>query len=103
MNDLTFDILKIVVSICAALVAFYLVPYIKNKLNNEKYAQLVAFVEVAVHAAEQTVKGTGMGTVKKGEVISVINNWMAEKGFTITQEQLLELIEAAVYNMNNRA
>lgn len=101
MNDLTFAILKVVVSVCVALVAFYLVPYIKNKLNDDKYAQLVALVEVAVRAAEQTIKGTGMGKAKKEEVIAFITSWMNKNGFKITLNQLSELIEAAVFNMNN--
>ena len=99
MNDLTFNILKIVVSICSALIAVYLVPYIRNKLKDDKYTQLLMIIEVAVRAAEQTI-GDGMGPVKKEEVIKFVTEWMNSQGIVISQDQLDQLIEAAVFNMN---
>lgn len=100
MNEITFNILKVVVSVCSALIAFYLVPLLKNKLKEDKNAQLLEMIEVAVRAAEQTIKGSGMGKVKKEEVIIFVNDWMNKAGISITDKQLSQLIEAAVYNMN---
>ena len=99
MNDLTFNILKLVISIVAALIGVYLVPYLKNKLADEKYAQLLSMVEVAVRAAEQTL-GSGDGYLKKEEVMRVVVIWMADNGIKISEEQLNQLVEAAVFNMN---
>lgn len=99
MNDLTFNILKLVVSVVCALIAVYLVPYLKNKLQDEKYAQLLYMVEVAVRAAEQTI-GSGEGKLKKEEVMSFVLRWMADNGIKITEEQLSQLIESTVFNMN---
>ena len=56
-------------------------------------------VEVAVRAAEQTIKGSGQGAAKKEEVIKFVTDWMMEHGVTITYDQLEQLIEAAVFNM----
>lgn len=100
MNDFTFILLKIVVSVCSVLIAVYLIPYLKNKLHEDKYEQLIAIIDVAVKAAEQTIKGSGMGNVKKENVMIFVNNWMNTNGFSITQNQLSQLIEAAVFNMN---
>lgn len=100
MNDFTFNLLKIVVSVVAALLAVYLIPYIRNKLKDDKYAQLLAIVEIAVRAAEQTIKGSGQGVVKKEEVMVFVTGWMNDHGFIISQSQLSQLIEAAVFNMN---
>ena len=99
MNDFTFILLKIVVSVCSALIAVYLIPYLKNKLHEDKYAQLLEIIELAVKAAEQTVKGSKMGTVKKDYVLDFVSGWMADNGIVISQEQLSSLIEAAVFNM----
>ena len=99
MNDLTFNILKLVVSVVCALIAVYLVPYLKNKLQDEKYAQLLYMVEVAVRAAEQTL-GAGEGKLKKDEVMKFVVKWMDEQGIKITIQQLDQLIESAVFNMN---
>lgn len=101
MNDITFNVLKIVVSVVAALMAVYLVPILKEKLKSGKYEELLAMVRVAVHAAEQTYKGeSGMGRIKKENVIMYIQEWMADRGIQISDKQLSELIEACVYEMN---
>ena len=99
MNDLTFNILKLVISVVTTLLAVYIIPYLKNVMANDKYNQLLAMVEVAVRAAEQTI-GTGHGSVKKDEVIEFVTKWMADSGIKISEEQLSQLIEAAVFNMN---
>ena len=83
-----------------AIVATYLVPILKNKLHEDKYAQLLAVIEVAVNAAEQTIKGSGMGVTKKEEVIIFLNDWMYRNHFSISKEQLDALVEAAVFEMN---
>ena len=103
MNEFTFNLLKIVVSVSVTLITIFLVPYIKNKIKDSKYANLVKYVEVAVRAAEQTIKGSGVGAAKKGEVIAYVTAWMTANGIEITKEQLSELIEAAVFNMNREA
>ena len=100
MNELTFNVLKIVVSVVSALVAVYLIPFIKTKTAEAKYEKLLHIVSVAVRAAEQTIKGSGQGAVKKEEVITFVTKWMVNQGISITQEQLEQLIEAAVYSMN---
>ena len=99
MNEVTFNILKIVVSVVSALVAVYLIPFIKAKTADVKYQKLLDMVEVAVRAAEQTIKGSGQGAAKKEEVITFVTDWMMEHGVNITYDQLEQLIEAAVFNM----
>ena len=100
MNDLTFDILKIIVSISCALISAYLIPFINSKLQDAKYQNLLEIVEIAVRAAEQTQTGGGKGRVKKQEVICSVTAWCKEHGISITDDQLSQLIEAAVFNMN---
>ena len=99
MNDITFDILKVVISICAALVTVYVIPYLKTLKEDRRYAQILEMVEVAVRAAEQTIKGAGKGVEKKKEVENIIYAWLMEKGIEITPEQINQLIECAVYQM----
>ena len=98
MDEMTFAVLKIVVSVCAALVTVYLIPYIKTFKEDKRYASLVEMVEVAVKAAEQTI-GSGQGAYKKSEVVDFVSRWMKDAGIDISQEQLSTLIESAVYAM----
>ena len=65
MNDISFTILKVVVSVATALISVYVIPLLREKLKGEKYNQIFEIVEVAVRAAEQTIQGAGMGATKK--------------------------------------
>ena len=99
MNELTFDILKIVISVCAALVTVYVIPYLKTLKEDRRYAQILDMVEVAVRAAEQTIKGAGKGIEKKEKVENIIYAWLMERGIEISTEQINQLIECAVYQL----
>ena len=102
MNDLTFNLLKLVITVSVVLITTYLVPFIKNKLQQEKYNDLLQMVNVAVRAAEQTIIGSGMGSIKKDEVVKFVSKYMSERGIKISEEQLSNLIEAAVFALNNK-
>ena len=97
MNDLTFNILKIIVSVSTVLISIYIIPLLKEKLNDSKYNRLLEMVEIAVRAAEQTIHSEG--SIKKDQVTQFVTQWMLEHGIAITQDQLDQLIECAVFNM----
>ena len=98
MNDVTFIILKIVVSVCAALITVYVIPYLKTLRQDKRYASLLEMIEVAVRAAEQSLKNE-TGDFKKSEVVSFVCHWLETNGVKIDMEQLDKLIECAVYQM----
>lgn len=98
MNDVTFMILKVIVSVATALITVYLIPYIKSQTKTKRQEEVLSMVEVAVRAAEQTLNS---GKVKKAEVVTFVTSWLDQRGIKITEEQLDKLIESAVYSMNN--
>ena len=81
------------------LVARYLVPYLKQILENSKHDWVLNFVDVAVQAAEQTILGDKSVTEKKAIVTGKLKKLLIQKNIDITDEQLDMLIEAAVFNM----
>lgn len=99
MNEVTFAILKIVVSVCAALITAYAIPYIKALRNDARYKQVIDIIELAVRAAEQTITESGKGAEKKQKVIEFVKEWMDKAGIQITVEEIAELTEAAVFQM----
>lgn len=101
MNELTFNILKIVVAVATVFISAYVIPLLKEKLNDSRYNRLLEMVEIAVRAAEQTIKADG--AVKKDEVVKFVTQWMLAHGIAITQDQLDQLIECAVYNLKQEA
>ena len=100
MNDLTFNLLKIIVSVACALISYYLIPVLKEKVKEAKYKDLVNAITVAVEAAEQTFKESGMGKFKKEDVIIFITGWLNENKIEISAKQLDKLIESAVFQLN---
>ena len=101
MNDLTFNILKVAVTLATVFVSAYLIPLLKEKLNDSKYNRLLEMVEIAVRAAEQTIHSEG--SIKKDQVTQFVTQWMLEHGIAITQDQLDQLIEAAVWQLHQEA
>lgn len=101
MNEATYEIVKLVVSVVATLVGLYLVPYIHRKTNALKDDEAWKEALKAVKAVEQKVKESGMGKAKKAEVLAYVAAWLNEKNIKITGAQLDNLIEAAVYCMNH--
>lgn len=99
MDEFTFVLLKVTISVCAALVTAYVIPYIKALKNDARFAGIIDMIELAVRAAEQTITGKGQGKVKKAEVIRFVSAWLESNGIEMTVNELSQLIEAAVYAM----
>lgn len=101
MRELLFELLIVVVGICGALFTRYLVPYLKELIEDSKYSKLLDIIEVAVKAAEQTTIGSGQGKIKKADVVTFVSEWLNSKGLEVTEDELNRLIEATVFAMNN--
>ena len=100
MSDLSFTVLKVVISFCVFLVTVYAVPYLDALRKNEKFAALMDAIVNAVQAAEQVVTGQGRGSLKKQRVMEDISSWLTKHHLEMTAEELSELVESAVYSMN---
>lgn len=98
MNDVAFLILKCVVSVAAALITAYLIPYIKARTSAQTQATITEIVAVAVKAAEQTMTMEG-GKMKKEVVMDSVMNWLSLRGVKMTREQIDQLVECVVYEV----
>lgn len=94
MNDITYLIVRCVVVVLATIVSVYVIPYIKQKLSESQYRDLLDVITTAVQAVEQTMEG---GQVKKEEVVKFVSVYLMNHKIDITPEQLDKLIESAVY------
>ena len=103
MDEFTMMILKVVISVCAALITYYVVPYIKALKEDARYQSVIEMIEIAVRAAEQVIRGEGQGALKKAEVVKFVSEWLERNGIGIMEDQLDQLIEAAVYAMKQEA
>lgn len=96
--DLT-ELLIAVITFLLGIAARYAVPYLKEKLGNEKFNNMEKWVKVAVGAAEMIYTESGMGKEKKAYVLHFLN----KKGFTVDFDALDNLIENAVLELKQEA
>lgn len=100
MNEILFEILKAVVVLAVILFVRYAVPFIKVKIEASKYDWIIQWAEIAVRSAEQTILGSGTGKDKKAIVTEFLKKLLISKNISLSDEQLDNLIEAAVFAMN---
>lgn len=82
-------ILKAIISIATIFIINKLIPWMKEK-------RIYEYVIIAVQAAEQMIKESGKGKEK----YDLVCTWIKAK-FDIDELELKNLIESAVYEMNN--
>lgn len=102
MNEVVFTILQAVVAVSTILIMRYVLPYLKVKLQSLIDATVFDAIMKEVRSVEQTMTGSGQGLAKKEEVIIRITLWANAHGIKVTQEQISQLIETAVFIMNNK-
>ena len=88
--DLT-QIILAVITLIGAIITRYLIPWIKNKLDDRQYDVLATLVRVGVYAAEQLFSREEWKE-KKQYVVDLLS----ENGYTIDATAVDALIEATV-------
>ena len=81
-------IIKIIIPLLCMVLTIYIVPILKEK-------NIYSAVVIAVQAAEQIYRETGMGREK----FAYVKEWIKKK-FNISDADLKNMIESAVYEMN---
>lgn len=92
------DLTKIIVALIGLLstvITVFLAPYLKAKIDVEKLQKLGELSRRFVLAAEQLI-GKGEGEKKK----TMVQDWLKEKGYDVSLDEVDSAIEAAVKEMN---
>ncbi len=89
-------LIEVVITLIAALIARYIIPWVRSKTDAARLDETLQYVKMAVAAAEQIYRESGMGERKKQYVI----DWLAERGFVLDTDELDAMIEAAVHDLN---
>ena len=98
MFDIT-PIVEAILALVAVVITGIVIPYVKKRTTTEQQKEIVAWVKIAVAAAEQIYIGTGRGPEKKMYVVE----WLADRNISIDTNEIDALIESAVYELNNSA
>lgn len=100
INDILMMILKALVIIFVLIMTRYVLPYLKLVLQETIDSQLWDVILTAVKSVQQDPKYS-IGAAKRLEVIRRVTDWANKHGIPFTEEQLSELIEAAVWTMKH--
>lgn len=98
MNDILFELLKLIVMIAVLLVMRYAIPWRRARIGAEKIAEIEKWAKKAVLMAQQ-VYWNKSGEERKEIVTEFLREMLIAKNISISGEQLEILIEAAVKQM----
>lgn len=101
MNDILYTILQLATMLIAALIARYVIPWLKEKIGEQRLDEIAAWAVWAVDWAEQIIVTPGSGAQRKTMVTDFLMDVIEKKGIPLTEDQLEVLIESAVRQMNN--
>jgi hypothetical protein len=96
MESITQYALETVSAVAVTIITVYLVPFIKGRLAQVNGEKLDKLIDKAVQAAEQTIRGSGMGAERKAWVVALLG-----KTGVIVDDMVDAMIEAAVKAMND--
>lgn len=95
MIDIT-PLVSAFISLLAAIITIFLIPYLKAKVGERKFDEIMSWVQIAVAAAEMIYVGPGRGEEKKRYVL----DYLEGKGFSLDIDSINNMIEAAVLELN---
>ena len=95
MDKVIFDIIEILVIVIVTLVGRYAVPYLKNKLGEQKLTIMVEWAKRFVHMAEQVINGEKQGEAKRDLVSQLLVEKAKELNIKLSEDEIRTLIEDA--------
>lgn len=98
--DIT-PIIEAVITLIAAVITVFIIPWIKSKVSASKWDNLCSYAETFVKCAEMTFKGTGLGKDKKKWVTEKLTELANKQGLKFSPEAIEAAIEAAVKAMKD--
>lgn len=93
--DMT-EIIKAIIALVSVFITGLLIPYIRTKIDSDKFSRLAELIDIFVGAAEQ-LYNSNQGEEKKQYVISKLE----EAGYNVEQSEIDSMIESAVLTLHN--
>lgn len=93
--ELISKIVEAVVTILIAIISCYFIPWLKNRLGEDKYNLLVSFAETVVRSAEK-IYTQEEWEKKKEYALELVLEKSDELGLKLNYEEVNAIIEGAV-------
>lgn len=84
-----------IVSVVVILITAYVIPWLKNKVGEDKYATVVEFAEIVVRSAEKIYTPDEWAR-KKEYAVELVAKKSEELGLNLSVEEVNAIIEGAV-------
>lgn len=94
-NEASILLVRSILTICAILISYVLVPFIKSMYTTEQLDRFTYYVTVAVRCAEQ-IYTPEQWAEKKAFVVNYCKNILKEFHITLTDDDLNNIIEGIV-------
>lgn len=101
MSEFVLWIIRLVITGICLTIAKYVVPAVKSYIKNNEDEWLIKMVKIAVKAQEQEIKESGMGEIKKGNVLELIDSLLQKRDIEVDDDYLDSLIENCVFILNH--
>ncbi len=98
MSEIIFEILRLVVLLAVLVVTYYLIPWVRGKIGQDRLDEITKWANAAVLMAQQ-VYAAKTGAERKVIVVDLLKDILIAKNISISDKQLDMLIEAAVKAM----
>jgi hypothetical protein len=95
---MTFDMTQIVlalIGILASIITAVVIPWLRAKLGDAQWGQLIKIAGVAVHAAEM-LYGADAGQEKLSYALDQVNQSLRKQGLSFDENSVRAAVEAAV-------
>ena len=94
-TELITKLVEAVVTVVIVLISAYVIPWLKGKIGDDKYALIVEFAEIVVRSAEKLYTPDEWAQ-KKRYAVEMVRKKAEEIGITITADEINAIIEGAV-------
>lgn len=93
--ELITKLVEAIVTVVVVIISAYVIPWLKNKVGEDKYATIIEFAEIVVRSAEKIYTPEQWQEKKKYAVNLVIEK-AKELGIELGVEEVNAIIEGAV-------
>lgn len=93
--ELITELTKAIVSVILILISAYVIPWLKNKIGDDKYATIIEFAEIVVRSAEK-IYTPEQWQEKKNYAVELVLSKAKEIGLELSTEEINAIIEGAV-------
>ena len=89
------ELTKAIISVILILISAYVIPWLKNKVGEDKYATIIEFAEIVVRSAEKIYTQEEWAQ-KKAYAVNMVSKKAQELGFDINEKEINAIVEGAV-------